>query len=228
MTLKRLIVLLVVALLAAMLAACELSGSTPPPTVSGEGPMGTLQSELGNIATQTAAAGGGVPLVTTEPLPTLEGATAPPPAEGATQPAPTEAPAEPANTPTQEPPTAAPVTVSSPTPGIPSTYTLQKGEHPFCIARRFDVNQYELLNLNGLSLNSKPAVGFSLRLPPASSDFAGERTLQSHPDTYTVQAGDTIHSIACKYGDVSPEAIAQANGLNVSASLDAGQILQIP
>lgn len=191
--------------------------------------MGTLQSGLGNIATQTAAAGGGVPLVTTEPLPATPIATEPAPAEGATEPPPpTEAPPEPTAEPTQAPPTAAPVIVSSPTPGIPSTYTLQGGEHPFCIARRFDVNQYDLLNLNGLSLNSRPAVGFSLRLPPASSDFAGERTLQSHPANYTVQAGDTINSIACKYGDVSPEAIAQANGLNVSASLDAGQILQIP
>lgn len=221
MTMKRLIALIVVALLAAVLVACELSASTPPPTVSGEGPMGTLQSELGNIATQTAAAGGGVPLVTQAPA---ETETAP--AEVATETSPP--PTEPAATATQVPPTATEVTVASPTPGIPSTYTLRRGEHPFCIARRFDVNQYELLNINGLTLNSRPQVGFALRIPQTGNDFSGERTLQSHPDTYTVQAGDSIYSIACKYGDVSPEAIAQANDIGVNADLNAGRELQIP
>lgn len=221
MTVKRLIALIVVALLAMVLVACELSASTPPPTVSGDGPMGTLQSELGNIASQTAAAGGGVPLVTVAP-----GETQPAPAEGATEPPPPTA--EPSATPTQEPPTSTPVTVASPTPGIPSTYTLRRGEHPFCIARRFNVNQYELLNTNGLGLNSKPQVGFSLRIPQTGNDFAGERTLQSHPDTYSVQSGDSVYSIACKYGDVSPEAIAQANDIGVNADLAAGRELEIP
>lgn len=221
MTMKRLIALIVMALLAVVLVACELSASTPPPTVSGEGPMGTLQSELGNIASQTAAAGGGVPLVTQAP-----GETEPAPVEVATE---TTAPtAEPAATATQEPPTAAPVTVSSPTPGTPSSYTLKKGEHPFCIARRFNVNQYELLNINGLGLNSRPQVGFSLRIPQTGNDFAGNRTLQSHPDTYSVQSGDSIYSIACKYGDVAPEAIAQANDIGVNADLAAGRNLEIP
>ncbi len=220
MSMKHLIALLVLALLAVVLVACELSASTPPPTPSGEGPMGTLQSELGNIATQTAAAGGGIVLPSTE--------TEPPPAEGITE---TEAPAptpEPTDTPTQEPPTSVPAAVSSPTPGLPSTYSLRKGEHPFCIARRFNVNQYQLLNISGLNLNSKPVVGFTLKIPQTGDQFDGNRALKSHPDTYTVQAGDTIYSIACKYGDVSPEAIAEANDLKVSADLEAGKTLQIP
>jgi LysM repeat protein len=221
MTVKRLIALIVVALLATVLVACELSASTPPPTVSGEGPMGTLQSELGNIASQTAAAAGGVPLVTG-----VAGETAPPPTEGAADTAvPT---AEPTATATQEPPTSEPVEVATATPGIPSSYSLKKGEHPFCIARRFDVNQYELLNINGLGLNSRPQVGFNLKIPQTGNDFAGERTLQSHPDTYSVQSGDSVYSIACKYGDVSPEAIAQRNDIGVNADLEAGRELEIP
>lgn len=222
MNLKRLFILLLVALFSMGLVACELSASTPPPTVSGQGPMGTLQGVLGNIATQTAAAGGGVVVLpTTQPPPEQGGETT---ADTAT-PAPT---AEPSGTPTEEPPTSTPVTVSSPTPGIPQTYTLHKGEHPFCIARRFDVNQYELLNINGLSLNSRPQVGFTLKIPQTGDEFAGERTLRAHPDTYTVQAGDTIYSIACLYGDVSPEAIIEANDLSGPNDLETGQKLQIP
>jgi hypothetical protein len=34
--------------------------------------------------------------------------------------------------------------------------------------------------------------------------------------------------VACYFGDVTPEAIAAANGLAVSASLTAGQQLNIP
>lgn len=221
MTMKRLFALIVVALLAVVLVACELSASTPPPTISGEGPMGTLQSELGNIATQTFVAGGGVPLVTEAP-----GETEPPTAEAAADtPAPTP---EATAVPTQAPATSAPVTVSTATPGTPSSYTLRRGEHPFCIARRFNVNQYEVLNINGLNLNSRPQVGFNLKIPQTGNDFAGERTLQSHPDTYTVQSGDSLYSIACKYGDVSPEAIAERNDIGVNADLEAGRELEIP
>ena len=36
------------------------------------------------------------------------------------------------------------------TPGLPTTYKLQKGEFVYCIARRFNVNPAALLSLNGL------------------------------------------------------------------------------
>jgi hypothetical protein len=37
-----------------------------------------------------------------------------------------------------------------------------------------------------------------------------------------------VYSIACKYGDVDPNAIASANNISVSAKLTVGQQLQIP
>ncbi len=45
-----------------------------------------------------------------------------------------------------------PVTPASPTTGPrPASYTLQIGEYPYCIARRFNVDPKELLTLNALS-----------------------------------------------------------------------------
>jgi len=214
MTLKRITILLAIALFSLGLAACELPASTPPPpSPTSGGGMSTLEVELGNIATQTAAAGGSVGVPTSTPIagtdPTSE------------SPDPTSPPA----TSTPEPPV---VTVPPPTPGLPATYTIQKGEFPFCIARRFDVNQSELLNLNGLNVNSLVSVGFVLTIPQTGNPFNGVRALVLHPTTYTVKAGDSIYTVACHFGDVSPDAIVQANNLTAPYTLTPGQTLQIP
>ncbi|MCI0554928.1 MAG: LysM peptidoglycan-binding domain-containing protein [Anaerolineae bacterium] len=117
---------------------------------------------------------------------------------------------------------------SAPVGQRPSTYTLQRGEFPYCIARRFDVNPEELLSINGLSDGSIYYPNLSLRIPQSGS-FPGTRALRSHPATYTVAASDeTINSVACLFGDVDPSALAQANGLSVGAALTAGQSLSIP
>ncbi|MCK4725081.1 MAG: LysM peptidoglycan-binding domain-containing protein, partial [Anaerolineales bacterium] len=139
MTLKRITILLAIALFTFGLAACELSASTPPPpSPTSGGGMSTLEVELGNIATQTAAAGGIVGVPTSTPIAGTDPTSESP---EATSPPATSTPAPPV------------VTVPPPTPGLPATYTIQKGEFPFCIARRFNVNQSELLSLNGLNVN---------------------------------------------------------------------------
>jgi LysM repeat protein len=110
---------------------------------------------------------------------------------------------------------------------IPDKWTLQKGEHPYCIARRFDVNPLEMLRLSGLAGESVFNPGTVLKIP-RSGDFPGARALRSHPTTYTVQSGDTIYSVACLFGDVDPFAIAAANGLKEPYKLSAGSSIQIP
>ncbi|HXQ34060.1 MAG TPA: LysM peptidoglycan-binding domain-containing protein [Anaerolineales bacterium] len=120
------------------------------------------------------------------------------------------------------------LSTSAPVGQRPSSYTLQKGEFPYCIARRFDVNPEELLSLNGLSDGSIYYPNLSLRIPQSGS-FPGTRALSSHPTTYTVRASDqTVYGVACVFGDVDPSAIAQANGISVGAALTAGQTLSIP
>ena len=65
--------------------------------------------------------------------------------------------------PPRPPPTTPPLrqldAVSIPTLTRPSTYTLQKGEWPICIARRFDLDLASLFSANGLTMDSRPATG---------------------------------------------------------------------
>ena len=46
-----------------------------------------------------------------------------------------------------------PIVAPTATPGLPASYTIQKGEFPFCIARRFNVNPNEMLQITGLALH---------------------------------------------------------------------------
>jgi LysM repeat protein len=85
-----------------------------------------------------------------------------------------------------------------------------------------------LLRVNGLSSYSVYYAGMSLRIPQGSGNFPGSRALMNHPTSYTVRAGDTIHTIGCAFGDVDPNAIAVVNGLTPPYRLSVGQVLQIP
>ncbi len=133
---------------------------------------------------------------------------------------------------TAVPPTATPTATSKPSISVsgevPKTWTLKTGEFPYCIARRFDVNPAELIQLSSLSGYSTYYAGMVLKIPQSGDEFPVEISLLSHPATYTVQSGDSIYSIACKFGDVDPFAIAAANGLESLYKLSPGQVLQIP
>jgi LysM repeat protein len=227
MTTTRYIILIVLVISAVMLAGCRLSASTPPPTTEPiNSDMSTLEAELGNIATQTSVAGDSSAVETGEPA---TEATAVSSTEVPLETAPETVPetgSESTELPAQ--PTATPAPVSTVTPGIPNNHELQKGEFPFCIARRFNVNQTELLNLNGLGQYTTLPIGFKLQIPQTGNTFIGQRALIRHPANYTVVAGASIFSIACKYGDVDPLAIAQANELSAPYNLSVGQVLHIP
>lgn len=120
------------------------------------------------------------------------------------------------------------VVVITPTPGIPKSYTLQSGEFPYCIARRFNVNPFELLSINGLTTSSIVQGGTTLRIPQTGNPFPGERSLKAHPTNYVVQGGENIYEIACAFGSVSPDMIALANGLKSPFTLTSGMTLNIP
>lgn len=116
-----------------------------------------------------------------------------------------------------------------PTISQPATYTLQRGEYPYCIARRFNVDPGELLVLNGMVNRETFYNGMVLQLPQTGNPFPGERMQRVHPAIYSVsRADETMYTIACEFGDVHPEAIAQANGLSVDSILFIGQQLNIP
>jgi LysM repeat protein len=132
------------------------------------------------------------------------------------------------NTPAAPAPTATPIVYVQPTQGsLPTSYTLQSGEFPFCIARRFDVSLSELLSLNGLTLDSLVSPGQVLQIPQTGNPFEGQRSLHEHPTTYQIKSGDTINSIACYFGDVSPDMIIEQNHLTDS-NWGPGDVITIP
>lgn len=226
---KRFLMFFVTALLIFGLSACNRSasqspiGSATPTTEQGGFPLpGTsdVMGQLEQAATQTAIAMAGTstgPETTAGPTQEVPGATA------TQQVQVVETTAAPAAQ-----PSSTPVPVPTATPGIPTSYTLHKGEFPYCIARRFNVNPNQLLSLNGLTANSYYYAGMTLRIPQTGGSFPGNRTLRAHPSTYTVRSGDTIYSVACLYGDVDPSSIAIANNLSAPYSLTPGTTIQIP
>lgn len=112
-----------------------------------------------------------IPAAPSTPEPTAT-ATAKAIMEKFDQPTPTEKPGEPTPT-VQAPvvvetaqPTAKPTQTSlptsmPPTPILkkPSTYTIHEGEHVYCLARRFDVNPIDIMDLNGLNNYSYLSAG---------------------------------------------------------------------
>lgn len=215
MEIKRYLIFFMVALLVLTLPACVRPASKAPegaatPTTSFPIP-GTddVMNQLESFATQTALA--------------LEGANTPietaPAQEPTATPQVTEAPAV---APTSTPVPVVPITV------VPSSYKLKKGEHPYCIARRYNVNPNEMLNLSGMNGWTIFPPGITLTIPKTGNTFPANRSLRTHPTSYTVISGDTIYTVACRFGDVDPDAIAQVNGLSSPYALSAGQTLQIP
>ena len=121
-------------------------------------------------------------------------------------------------------------TVFAPTPSSrPATYTLQQGEFVFCIARRYDLNPDDILSLNGIFDSQTIYPGLTLRIPQTGS-FPGDRSLLTHPASYTVTGDNdtTLNGVACQFGDVFPEAIASANNLPLSTTLNIGQVVSVP
>jgi LysM repeat protein len=229
-----------IATLALVLSACQMPASTPPATSEGGTQTGagtgfprpedmtSPMEGLEMMATQTALAaqggGNGTETQATQPAgPTSEAQpTNPSPSQPEVQPSQAPAPTQESQQQQEE------EKVPSPTPGVPQTYTIQKYEFPYCIARRYNVNPSELLAINGLNAYSQVLVGAVLKMPQTGNPFPGNRALVSHPTKYTVVAGDTIYKIACYFGDVDPIYMAQVNGLKSPYTLTVGETLQIP
>jgi LysM repeat protein len=229
---KKIVLFMIIAVLMGVaLTACERPASTAPAaTATGGGiPFPVIQptTSLGELATQTAIAknqepttAGGQPVENPTPVP-ADQATPVPPADATSQP------------PAPESPTATPhtqIVVPTATPGRPSSYTIQPGDHYICIARRYNLNLGDFLAVNGLSMNSLAVSGVTVKIPQSGTwnSANGSRSLKGHPDTYVVQPGDTLNKVACAYGDVDPNAIIAANALKSPYTLSTGQKLNIP
>ena len=98
------------------------------------------------------------------------------------------------------------------------TYIVKRGDTLYSIARSYNTTVDAIKSLNNLS-SDVLSIGQMLRIPVKESGG-------SVSTTYTVQAGDTLYSIARRY-NTTVDAIKSLNHLS-SNVLSIGQVLKIP
>jgi len=98
-------------------------------------------------------------------------------------------------------------------------YVVQPGDTLFSIAKRFGVDMQELASANNITDPSTIYVGQRLVIPGAAETPARE--------LYKVQPGDTLSSIAQRFG-VSLQDLMTANGITDPDAIYVGQVLRIP
>jgi LysM repeat protein len=113
----------------------------------------------------------------------------------------------------------APSTASAPAPSPGHLYVVQPGDTLGGIADQFGVSLDRLGSLNGLADPYPIVIGQSLSIPVA--DHAPTK------QTYVVQAGDTLWSIATNFG-VGVDGLAAANQIAEPATIQPGTLLTIP
>lgn len=173
-----------------------------------EPPVGTAAVETRAPADSTpATVPTGATVISAGPTPTYAMPTlTPSPGLGAT----------PTPLATAQPPQPTPTVSISPTP-VPVQHTVQWGDTVYSLARKYGTTVEAIAQANDLPSSYLIRVGQTLTIPgqPVSADV------------YVVKPGDTLYSIAARYG-VSWETLASVNRILNPALLQVGQQLVIP
>lgn len=106
-------------------------------------------------------------------------------------------------------------TEEKPVTGDYTVYTISKGDSLYSIAKKYNITVDALVKYNNLS-STNLKVGEQLLIPISESKL----------NTYTVKSGDSLYSIAKKYG-ITVDELKKANGLT-SNNLSLNQKLVIP
>ncbi len=144
--------------------------------------------------------------------------------------------------------TAAPVAAPAPAGAAPAAtggYTIRRGDTVSAIAARYGMSTQSLLTANGLTWRSIIYPGQLLKLPTAAAPAQSAATAPSPAPvaapaaapaappavqltsiTYTIAAGDTVTSIAAKFG-VTIASVLESNGLRLSSVIFVGRTLTI-
>lgn len=109
--------------------------------------------------------------------------------------------------------------IPSNTSGGSTTYTVQKGDSLYSIAKKFGTTVNAIQSLNNLTSNSL-SIGQKLKIPSSTSGGTGPS-----PTTYIVQKGESLYSIAKKF-NTTVDSIKEKNNLT-SNLLSVGQELII-
>ncbi len=115
----------------------------------------------------------------------------------------------------------------------PSSYTVVAGDTLSAVAARFGTTYEALAQLNALANPNLIEVGQVLLIgggapaapaPPASAGASSASGAAG--SSYTVAAGDTLSSIAARFG-TNFEALAQLNGIANPNLIEVGQVLEV-
>lgn len=126
-------------------------------------------------------------------------------------------------------PTVTPIqSVPSPGGGLSGNviHVVQPGENLFRIGLKYNIDANTLARYNGIHNPNQIYVGQKIQIPVSGGGYPGE----GHPGagrTYIVQPGDTLTSLAYKFG-VTVHALMAANNLSNADVIYVGQKLLIP
>jgi LysM repeat protein len=109
----------------------------------------------------------------------------------------------------------------APYPAPGNVYIVRPGDTLYSIARHFGVSLSALISVNGISNPNRIYAGQRLIIPGGGTCYTCGGIF------YRVQRGDTLYSIACRFGR-TVWAIASANGITNPNVIYAGQVLRIP
>lgn len=110
---------------------------------------------------------------------------------------------------------------------IASTYVVHPGDTLSEIALRHGTTVGALVEANRLADPNLIRIGQLLHIPDSRLGIPGYTSAAAESETYTVVHGDTLISIARRYG-VDLTALARTNGLNVNTPLHVGVVLHVP
>jgi LysM repeat protein len=113
-----------------------------------------------------------------------------------------------------------------PVPAGPFEYVVKPGDTLLSIAIEFGVSANDIIAANTLSNPNNLFVGQTITIPNYQPQTPST-PIPAMPYEYVIQAGDTLLSIAQRFG-VSADAIIQANTLRDANNLIQGQVLFIP
>lgn len=118
-----------------------------------------------------------------------------------------------------------------------ATHTVEAGDTVWDLAQRYDSSVSAIIKANGLSQQAVIHVGDRLTIPGAEATTASTATTASASKTtsssstassrYTVKSGDTLSSIASKFGSTVSK-LAAANGISNPSLIRVGQVLTVP